>query len=415
MAANGNNGLHILIVGAGTSGLLIAQGLKKANISFSIFETETSTTYQTRPREWGMTLHWGSSHIASCLPIELANRIHEAFADPTQDQASATGLSVFNGETGERIFEIAADKPCRVSRRKMRNLFSEGLDVQYGKKFASAVVDDDDKVRVTFEDGSTATGHVLVGCDGAKSRVREAIVGTEAAKLTNASVSMFNFPYKFDADLAKRIRDMNPLFITSIHPSHGTMFWLSIQDVPDPSDPATWTFQVLQSWLDSSVPADVDLSTLEGRMSLFKRRTEEYAEPWRSAGRAVDPATVLPLDKGTFWEKAAKWDNKGGRMTLCGDAAHPMTPHRGQGLNNALQDAANFVAAMRKVHGSPEQGQDLKQAVDEYDAEVLERGVLEMNISLKQTLFIHDWDTLMQSPMVKMGLRQAEKGTQSTS
>jgi hypothetical protein len=41
--------------------------------------------------------------------------------------------------------------------------------------------------------------------------------------------------------------------------------------------------------------------------------------------------------------------------------------------------------------------------------------VLEMNISLKQTLFIHDWDTLMQSPMVKMGLRQAEKGTQSTS
>lgn len=163
------------------------------------------------------------------------------------------------------------------------------------------------------------------------------------------------------------------------------------------------------------MPDDVDLSTLEGRMSLFKRRTEEYAEPWRSAGRAVDPATVLPLDKGTFWEKAAKWDNKGGRMTLCGDAAHPMTPHRGQGLNNALQDAANFVAAMRKVHGSPEQGQDLKQAVDDYDAEVLERGVLEMNISLKQTLFIHDWDTLMQSPMVKMGLRQAEKGTQSTS
>ena len=102
-------------------------------------------------------------------------------------------------------------------------------------------------------------------------------------------------------------------------------------------------------------------------------------------------------------------------MTLCGDAAHPMTPHRGQGLNNALQDAANFVAAMRKVHGSLEQGQILKQAVDEYDAEVLERGVLEMNISLKQTLFIHDWDTLMQSPMVKMGLRQAEKGTQSTS
>ncbi|KAG9186309.1 hypothetical protein G6011_02865 [Alternaria panax] len=386
-----------------------------ADIPFSIFESETSTTYQTRPREWGMTLHWGSSHIASCLPSELADRFHEAFADPTQDPASVTGLPIYNGKTGEFIIEMAAEKPCRVSRRKMRSLFSEGLDIQYGKKFASAAVKLDGKVSITFEDGSTATGDVLVGCDGAKSRVREAIVGPEAAELTNASVSMFNFPYKFDAELARRIRDMNPLFITSIHPDHGTMFWLSIQDVPRSSDPSTWTFQVLQSWLDSSVPANVDLSTPEGRMSLFKRRAEVYAEPWRSAGRAVDPAIVLPLDKGTYWEKAAKWDNRGGKMTMCGDAAHPMTPHRGQGLNNALQDAANFVAAMRKIYGLEQQGQDLKQVVDEYDAEVLERGVLEMNISLKQTLFVHDWETLMQSPMVKMGMHRAQKGTESSS
>jgi 2-polyprenyl-6-methoxyphenol hydroxylase-like FAD-dependent oxidoreductase len=432
MCTNDIEDSHVLIVGAGTSGLLIAQGLKKvatspalqndymantttqANIPFSIFEFETSTTYQMRPREWGMTLHWGSSHIASCLPSELASRFHEAFADPTQDPASAPGLPIYNGKTGEFIMEIAAEKPCRVSRKKMRNLFSEGLDIQYGKKFASTVVEEDGKVKVTFEDGSTATGDVLVGCDGAKSLVRSAIVGTEAAKLTNSSVSMFNFPYKFDAELARRIRTMNPLFINSIHPDHGTMFWLSIQDVPDSSDPSTWTFQVMQSWLDSSVPADVDLSTAGGRISLFKKRAEEWAEPWRSAGRAVDPATVLPLDKGTYWERAARWDNRNGKMTLCGDAAHPMTPHRGQGLNNALQDAANFVAAMQKVYGSSE-GQALKHAVDEYDAEVLERGVLEMGISLKQTLFIHDWDTLMQSPMVKMGLRQAEKVTGSTS
>lgn len=83
-----------------------------------------------------------------------------------------------------------------------------------------------------------------------------------------------------------------------------------------------------------------------------------------------------------------------------------MTPHRGQGLNNALQDSANFVAALRKVK-SGEMG--LAQAVQEYDDEVLERGTLEMNISLKQTLFIHNWETLMQSPMVKMGMHQAKK------
>lgn len=141
-------------------------------------------------------------------------------------------------------------------------------------------------------------------------------------------------------------------------------------------------------------------------MALFKKRTEEWAEPWRSAGRAVNPSTKLPLDKGTYWGQAAKWDNRAGHMTLCGDAAHPMTPHRGQGLNNALQDSANFVAAMMKVNSGEK---TLQEAVDAYDAEILERGTLEMNISLKQSMFIHNWETLMQSPMVRMGMHQAKK------
>jgi hypothetical protein len=51
----------------------------------------------------------------------------------------------------------------------------------------------------------------------------------------------------------------------------------------------------------------------------------------------------------------------------------------------------------------------LAEAISEYDDEVLERGRLEMQISLKQTLFIHNWDTLMASPMVKMGMHQARK------
>jgi 2-polyprenyl-6-methoxyphenol hydroxylase-like FAD-dependent oxidoreductase len=79
-----------------------------------------------------------------------------------------------------------------------------------------------------------------------------------------------------------------------------------------------------------------------------------------------------------------------------------MTPHRGQGLNNALQDAGNFVAAMKRLV----QGKPLREEVDSYDEEMLERGTKEMGISLKQTLFIHNWETLMQSPMVKIGMRQ---------
>jgi 2-polyprenyl-6-methoxyphenol hydroxylase-like FAD-dependent oxidoreductase len=288
-------------------------------------------------------------------------------------------------------------------------------------------------VEVLFANGERVAGDVVIGADGAKSAVRGIVCGKEEAALKSAPVGMFNFPAALPAELALRIRAMNSLFVTSIHPDHGGMFWISskpsttllatplsllsppfrhlrrancaqVQDVPSP-DPATWTFQILQSWLDTSVPASFDLSTPAGRMSLFKARAATYAEPWRSVGLAIAPETSLPLDRGTYWSAPARWDNRGGCMTLAGDAAHPMTPHRGQGLNNAVQDAARFVEGMIKVRDD-EVG--LQDAVDSYDQEVWERGSLEVGVSLKQTMGIHNWETMMQSPMVKMGMRQAK-------
>lgn len=414
----------------GTTGLLIAQGLKKSHIPFTIFESETPSTYQTRPREWGMTLHWGQSHIAACLPEDLVARFNEAYADPNQSPDAVTGLPIYNGKTGELIMEMGADKPCRVSRRKMRNLFAEGIDVQMGKTLVGASMAADDTVELTFADGSKATGSILVGCDGAKSRVRSAICGEETAKLTDVPVNMFNFPYKFDAELASKIRGMNELFQSAIHPDHGNMFWISstspstclstlhipfqisntriAQDIPTstPTDPSTYTFQVLLSFLDETIPAGTDLSSQSGRMSFFKSRSSTFAEPWRSAAQAIDPSTWLPLDRGTYWAAATPWPNRAGHMTLAGDAAHPMTPHRGQGLNNALMDARGFVEAMIKVA----EGGELEGVVKGYDEEVYTRGKEEMEVSLKQTMFIHNWETLMESPMVKIGMRQVREG-----
>lgn len=178
-----------------------------------------------------MTLHWGSEHISKCLPQELVDRLTEAYADPTVSPEAVTGLPVYNGKTGELIMEMKAEKPCRVSRKKMRNLFSQGLDIQYGKELVE-IIEEDDKMKLRFQDGTEAVGDVIVGCDGARSRVRECICGKETAELTTVPLSMFNFTSKFKADQALALRKLNPLFITSIHPDHGTMFWISSKLVP---------------------------------------------------------------------------------------------------------------------------------------------------------------------------------------
>lgn len=309
-----------------------------------------------------MTLHWGSTHINNCLPPELSARFSEAYADSSLSPDATSGLPVYNGKTGELILEMVGEKPMRVSRKKMRNLFMEGIDVQYGKSVVSCGVIEDEKdenngrVRVTFADGTHALGDAVVGCDGAKSVVRENIVGVEAAQLKVVPLSMFNFTQKFPAEFSKDLRSRNPLFITSIHPDHGTMFWLSsevtlisfplfalrfafrtssaggfadlsvVQDVPDPSAPETWTYQVLMSWINNPLPHSEN--KYEARMKFFKKRAEEWAEPWRTAGRLVKEDTQIPMDAGTYWEKAKKWDNRQGRLTISGDASHPMTPRR---------------------------------------------------------------------------------------
>lgn len=216
----------------------------------------------------------------------------------------------------------------------------EGIDLQYGKSVVSCGVIEDEKnehngrVRVNFADGTYALGDVLVGCDGAKSVVGGNIVGVEAAQLTVVPLSMFNFTQKFPAEFGKDLRGRNPLFITSIHPDHGTMFWLSseatlisfplfcfatrfayhfrsklanlsvVQDVPDPSAPETWTYQVLMSWINDPLPHPEN--DYEARMKFFKKRAEEWAEPWRTAGRLVKEDTLIPMDAGTYWEKAKK-------------------------------------------------------------------------------------------------------------
>ncbi|KAL3448002.1 hypothetical protein BJX65DRAFT_307289 [Aspergillus insuetus] len=49
--------LHVLIIGFGITGLALAQSLKKAGISYQIFEKSSAPTLMALPRDWGITLH----------------------------------------------------------------------------------------------------------------------------------------------------------------------------------------------------------------------------------------------------------------------------------------------------------------------------------------------------------------------
>jgi len=121
--------LHVVIIGAGVTGLLIAHGLKKAGIKFSIFESEPSASHY-RPREWSMAIHWALPQLESLLPPDLKERLKEAQNDPFLDPPDQDIMSIHNGLDGSILKALPIPRTIRVSRRKMRALCTQGIDVK---------------------------------------------------------------------------------------------------------------------------------------------------------------------------------------------------------------------------------------------------------------------------------------------
>ncbi|PMD29619.1 FAD/NAD(P)-binding domain-containing protein [Hyaloscypha variabilis F] len=386
---------HVLIVGAGITGLLIAQGLKKAGVGYTIFDAETPGI--SRRREWTLGIHWSIPILENLLPTDLAARLSEAETNPGFVAGLDHTIQLYNSQTGEVLKTIPTPKLRRVSRKKLRALCMEGVEVLWGKTIDSVTYDSDGAaLTARFTDGSLYHGDLLVGADGPKSKVREILLGVEKSRATAMEI-VYNMSIVKYGDTNKA------LFVQSAHPQNvfgynpnGIFSFLAIQDMPDPDKPETWTFQVGSSWLGQR---DANLSN-EERLKNVKIAASELSEPFRSANLWMPEDTIVNTDPIAYWVPIP-FETHQGRITLCGDATHPLPPHRGQGLNHCILDASNFVAAVVKIKQEQSKKEELIEA---YTEELIKRGGEEVNLSLKNALTVHDWKVFMESPLMKHGI-----------
>lgn len=122
----------IIIIGAGVSGLVLAQYLQKEQVPFHIFERDTDL--ETRGVGWGLTLHWSLPALRKLLPDKLVARLPEAYVDRAAVQSGdVSRFPFFDLSTGELITQSPALpewQRIRVSRQKLRELLATGLDIQ---------------------------------------------------------------------------------------------------------------------------------------------------------------------------------------------------------------------------------------------------------------------------------------------
>src|SRR5882757_5032477 len=166
-------GMHVIVIGAGTGGMCLAHGLKRAGVSVAVYERDRTRSDGLLGYRVGIDPD-GSRALAACLPPELFD---------TFVATCARGPRHFNWLT-EQLDPVlnmplpAQDDPIdsekSVSRMTLRQVLMTGVEdiVHFDKVFSRYEQRPDGKVTAHFEDGTSATGDVLVAADGSHSRVR---------------------------------------------------------------------------------------------------------------------------------------------------------------------------------------------------------------------------------------------------
>ncbi|KAM3067369.1 hypothetical protein ACMFMF_009860 [Clarireedia jacksonii] len=354
----------------------------------------------------GMLLHWGTEYLEKLLPAHLRDRMSEPRCDPNLDTSSnVPPVPYVNALTGNLIAQIPMQGLNRVSRMKLRRFLTQGesLKIQFGKTFNKVDVHAN-SVSVTFRDGTTETGSIAIGCDGSHSKVREFLVGYDAAQLEPVDLTMINYPLGgYTADEARLLQTMHPVFKIAAHPEKPGNAILAALDIADPDDPTTWKFQNYIGWWGP--PHAKDLQDPEVRMKFYRSWISSFCEPFRTGGMKLPDDAIVPVYPGQQWAPTMAWDNYGGKVTLAGDAAHSMVPQRGQGLNNAIKDASDIVDAIKAVKAG---ATTLGEAITAYEAEMKPRGAKEVALSLEQALKARDKDTIKDSPIFKLGWQRSK-------
>lgn len=125
---------RFIIIGAGITGLILAQALKKEGVPFEIFERDPNAEF--RGAGWGLTIHWALDEFFALIPDELKERLEETYVNPVAVKNGEAGKFLFYDlQSGEARWQVPAAKRIRVSRERLRKLLMTGLDIKVRKVY----------------------------------------------------------------------------------------------------------------------------------------------------------------------------------------------------------------------------------------------------------------------------------------
>jgi 2-polyprenyl-6-methoxyphenol hydroxylase-like FAD-dependent oxidoreductase len=370
----------VLIVGAGLGGLCLAQGLRKNNIPFKLFEKDDQHDFRAQGYRLRISAD-GIYAVQYALSPELYTLFEQTCAETmlkgvrlNPDGTPIVGAGPLGGGGPPGM---PGPKPYTVDRTTLRKVLLTGLEghVFFGKSVDHYTIHDD-KVTAHFTDGTAEDGALLVGADGLRSRVRKQhlpelkIIDTTMRVIYGKTPLTEDFLSRFPKEGHRGmslVMDTNPeasktLLFESMHFPYA-------DQISQPKLPSPYLYWVLVAHRSLMLFPDDKLLSLNGEESaeLSLRVTDSWNPALRSLFEMQDASQTSTLRISSALLDLPAWEPSR-RVTLLGDAIHVMPPTGAMGANTALRDAADLARRIAAV------GDDLtkvdEKVIGEYEAEM---------------------------------------------
>ncbi|WP_020660978.1 FAD-dependent oxidoreductase [Amycolatopsis benzoatilytica] len=366
-----NGKTKVAIVGGGTGGLCLAHGLSRAGFQVAVYERSRTRAERLQ----GYRVHIapiGSAALRECLSPEEWAR----FLATTGESKGVFGF------VDQRMRELAVlDEPPSAdpaaahhsaSRISLHQVLSSGLNgiLWYDKEFVRYETGPKE-VGLHFADGTTAEADLVIGADGANSRVRAQLL--PEAKRVDTGIRTIIGKYPLTAETRGLLPERLATAPTYVLPPAGCGMFTAPHEFPEASenDESAALDPVLFDNTGSYVmwsygarahrfPADLSELDVPGLRALMLERVRGWHPAFGTLveGSLEPTVAMLPISTSVPMDG---WQT--GPVTLLGDAVHSMTPFRGIGANIALRDAQVLCRNLSRSG-------DVRAAVAAYEREM---------------------------------------------
>lgn len=394
--ADTENYPHVAIIGGGIGGVALAVACLHRGIPFTLYERDSG--FNVRSQGYGLTLQQARKAIAGLGISQLAEGVTSTRHLVHTPEGKVIGEWGMRKWMDSHAKTAAKRTNVHISRQSLRSEMLAQLGGHEAVQWNHQLIDFKEcaieGVQLRFQVGGvikSAKADLVVGADGIRSAVRRLLIGEDTTPLRylGCIVILGICPLEALGNLDSSLLDSATVFQTAN--GHERIYVM-----PYTSDSVMWQLSFPMSEQEAKALSAQGAQALKEEAC---RRTQ-WHDPIPQILMATPEAHIsgYPVYDRELLHSALL--EKGKQVTLIGDAAHPMSPFKGQGANQALLDALALARGISKgcKTSSRWKTNGIRESVlNEFEAEMLARSATKVKDSGEAAQFLHSEIVLHES------------------